>query len=112
MLARPIIAVCDADGDGVSDDQDLCPDSDLSATVRVGACDTGVSNLIDGEIVNDDGCSLADLIHEGLAEAASGAANHGQFVKAVAKFLKGLAKDGVISKDERGAITACVAALP
>ena len=67
--------VFDNDGDGVPNDEDLCPDSDTSATVVVNGCNSGVDNL-----VLPDGCTISDLI----AECAGSASNHGNFVSCVA----------------------------
>jgi hypothetical protein len=63
----------DGDGDGVPDAQDLCPNSDLRLTVWIGGCDSGVSNDIDGALVDADGCSLADYLAHQLTIAATGA---------------------------------------
>ena len=47
----------DSDGDGVPDDEDDCPDSDLGTTIVIDGCDTGVENQL-----LEDGCTMADLI--------------------------------------------------
>ena len=99
----------DGDGDGVPDAEDDCPDSDLRESVWVGDCDTGVPNLIDGAIVNADGCSLADLIHHQLEEAAANADNHGRLVSAMTRSLHTLVADGLIARNQVGAIMRCVA---
>lgn len=52
-------AVLDSDGDGIPDDEDACSDSDLSATVVIDSCDSGVENQL-----FDDGCTISDLIEE------------------------------------------------
>ncbi len=90
----------DLDGDGIADDDDACPASDLRATVVIDGCDLGVANAVDG-----DGCSIADLV----AEVAAGAANRGEFVSGVAHLLNDLKKDGVISGRDKGAIQRCAA---
>jgi hypothetical protein len=90
----------DSDGDGVPDDEDCQPDSDLSMTVVIGDCDSGVVNLL-----FDDGCTISDLI----AECADDAGNHGQFVSCVAHLTNDLKKDGFISGREKGAIQRCAA---
>jgi hypothetical protein len=88
----------DADLDGVADDSDDCPDSDLSATVVVGTCDSGVPNT-----VLPSGCSISDLV----SQCAAGAGNHGHFVSCVAHTLNDLKKAGVISGAQKGAIQSC-----
>lgn len=90
----------DDDGDGVLDDEDAFPTSDLSATVAVGGCDSGVANQ-----VLASGASFTDLI----GAAAEAARNHGQFVKAVTKLADGWKKDGLISGRDHGRITSCAA---
>jgi len=90
----------DSDGDGVPDDEDCQPDSDLSMIVIIGDCDSGVANPL-----FDDGCTISDLI----AECAVDANNHGQFVSCVAHLTNDLKKDGFISGQEKGAIQSCAA---
>lgn len=65
----------DADGDGIADDSDRCPDSIVTPSVIVGTCDSNAPNDVDA-----DGCTLADKVQACLA----GARNHGQFVSCVA----------------------------
>lgn len=98
----------DSDGDGVPDNVDQCIFSDLRPTVMIGNCDSGVVNEINGSLVNAEGCSLADLIHAELAKAATGARNHGQYVKTMAAYLNGLLKQGVIDSSDKGALMSCV----
>lgn len=90
----------DSDGDGVNDDEDAFDNSDTGATVVIGSCNSGVANRHLG-----DGTWFADLI--GAAKAA--AANHGEFVRAVAKLADGWKKSGLITGREQGAITSCAA---
>ena len=51
----------DDDGDGVSNNEDLCPASDLSPTVVILGCDTGVDN-----VVSSYGCTISELIADCL----------------------------------------------
>jgi len=90
----------DADGDGIPDDQDNCPLSDLEATIIIDGCNSGVANTL-----FDDGCTMSDLI----AECAEGVKNHGQFVSCVAHLTNGWKKDKLISGKEKGAIQSCAA---
>ena len=92
--------VIDTDGDGIPDDDDACPNSDLSATVVIDGCDSGVDNSL-----GVDGCNITDLI----AECADGVSNHGQFVRCVSHLTNDLKKAGVISGAEKGAIVSCAA---
>ncbi len=57
----------DFDGDFLPDNLDECAGSDLSPTVVIGSCDSGVPNAL---LLN--GCSISDLI----AECAAGASKH------------------------------------
>ena len=90
----------DADGDGICGDADACPGSDISDTVVIDGCDSGVANLL-----FDDGCTMADLI----AECAANASNHGGFVSCVAQLTNGWKQEGLISGQEKGAIQSCAA---
>lgn len=49
-------AVLDSDGDGIPDDEEACSDSDLSATVVIDSCDSGVENQL-----FDDGYTILAL---------------------------------------------------
>jgi hypothetical protein len=94
--------VCDDDDDNdqVLDDFDSCPTSDLSPTVVIDGCDSGVSNLS-----VTDGCNISDEI----AKIAAGAGNHGQFVSKVAILTNQLKKAGLISGKQKGAVMSCAA---
>ena len=85
---------------GTPDDEDGCPNSDLSATVVVDGCDSGVDNSL-----LSDGCTISDLI----GQCADGANNHGQFVSCVGQLLNQLKADGVITGQEKGQIQSCAA---
>jgi hypothetical protein len=93
-------APCDSDGDGIIDDLDACPHSDLSATVVIGGCDSGVPNTLFA-----NGCTISDLI----AHCAVGAANHGQFVSCVADLTNSLKSSGAITNKQKGALQSCAA---
>jgi hypothetical protein len=92
--------VCDSDGDGVVDNDDECPGSDVNPTIHIDGCDTNVANL-----VFYNGCTMADLI----AYCASGAANHGAFVRCVVRLAKDWRRAGLISAAEYGSIVSCAA---
>jgi hypothetical protein len=90
----------DQDGDGVPDDGDECPNSDLSPTVVIDTCDSGVPNT-----VFLSGCTISDLI----AKCAEGASKHGQFVSCVSHLTNDLKKAGIITGQQKGAIQSCAA---
>ena len=99
IFAR-LFATPDSDGDGIPDDEDECPDSNLEATVIVDGCDSGVDNVL-----FDNGCTITDLVYG----CADGASNHGQFVSCVAALTNELKRDGVISGRDKGRIQSCAA---
>ncbi len=90
----------DSDNDGIPDDEDACPNSDLSETIVIDGCDSGVGNLL-----FEDGCTMADLI----AVCAEGAVNHGQFVSCVALLTIEWKRAGLITGQEEGRIESCAA---
>lgn len=90
----------DNDGDGVNNDEDAYPNSNMNATVGLGACATTVANQ-----VLPNGATFNDL----LATAAAGAANHGKLVSAVTQLSNGWKNAGLISGRDHGAITSCTA---
>ncbi len=92
--------VLDADGDGVPDGIDACPDSVLTPTVIIDSCDSGVPN----EVLNT-GCSYSDLI----GQLAQDAKNHGQFVSGVSSFTNELMESGAISPAQKDATQSCAA---
>jgi hypothetical protein len=98
VTAAPLII--DSDGDGIADDQDPCPQSDLSATVVIAGQDTGVPNNFVAP-----GCTIADEI----SDCAATAGNHGQFVSGVAHLANALANGGGISKSDKGALQSAAA---
>jgi hypothetical protein len=90
----------DADVDGVPDASDCEPHSDLSASVVIGGCNSGVPNTF-----FLSGCTIKDLINH----IAAGATNHGAFVSGVAQLTNALKKDGIITGAQKGAIQSCAA---
>ena len=92
--------VVDTDGDGVADDEDINPYSDLNATVVFEDCDSGVANtLLEG------GCTIADLVHA----CADDSVNHGSYASCVAAVTNDLKREGVISGSGKGMIQSCAA---
>ena len=58
-LTSLFISGADTDGDGIPDADDECPNSDLSATVVIDGCNSGVPNTL-----FSSGCTVSDLIAE------------------------------------------------
>jgi hypothetical protein len=90
----------DNDGDGVNNDDDAYPDSNMNPTVGLGACVTTVANQ-----VLPNGATFNDL----LAATAADATSHGALVHAVTQLSNGWKHAGLISGRDHGAITSCVA---
>ena len=90
----------DADGDGVADREDSCPESDPMATVMIGSCDSETPNR-----TGVDGCSYVDQIEA----IAYGAKNHGKFVSEVGKLMTDAMRAGEINGRQRGAVVSCAA---
>ena len=90
----------DADGDGVVDDEDCNPNSNLAATIVIGGFDSGVSNKLFA-----NGCTMSDVI----ANIAAGAGNHGQFESSIAALTNGWVSEGLITGKEKGAIQSSAA---
>lgn len=98
--------VGDADCDGLPDDLDACPNSNLGATVAFppfgaggGAlCDTGVPNYM-----LFDGCTILDLVERCRADAA----NRGDFASCVARVCAELRTGGAITGRESSRIVRC-----
>ena len=88
----------DTDGDGVPDEDDACPNSNLDPTVVIDSCDSEVSNTLLA-----DGCTISDEI-EGCAVNAE---RHGSFRRCVSKLCDGLQKDGVLTGPEKDQILSC-----
>jgi len=98
VILTPILE--DTDGDGIPDDQDACPFSDLSETVVIDGWDSGVDNVL-----LEDGCTISDLI----SQCADDADNHGEFVSSVSHTTNPLKKKKIISGKEKGMIQKCAA---
>jgi len=97
--------ISDSDGDGIPDDVDACPNSNLSSTVIIDGWDTGVGNVL-----LEGGCTISDLI----SKCAEEADNHDEFVSSVSHTTNSLTKDGIISGKDKGMIQqgAAKAAIP
>ncbi|HEY0155881.1 MAG TPA: PA domain-containing protein [Thermoanaerobaculia bacterium] len=90
--------VCDADddNDGVADGSDANPNSNMQPTVTVGACNSGVAN-----VVFPNGLTMMDRI------AAITASNRGQFESALSVITNEAKALGLITGAQKGAIHSC-----
>jgi hypothetical protein len=105
MVAMAFSVLCGVTHAGINDgmvpdDEDRCPESNLSETIVIDGCDSGVENTFFG-----DGCTMSDLIEE----LADNAENHGQFVSSVSHLTNGWKKEKLIRGKEKGAIMKCAA---
>lgn len=92
--------LADDDGDTLPNIEDFCPVSNADATVRIGLCDSGVSN---DQIVL--GCNLGDLID--LCGQLSG--TPGDFVQCVLQLSNDLREEGVLDFYSRARLLSCAA---
>jgi hypothetical protein len=94
----PFDPLNDADNDDVCGDIDECADSDLSETVVINSCNSGVENTL---MVS--GCTISDLV----SNCAIGAEKHGEFRRCVSVVGDSLKKDGIITSPEKDLILSC-----
>jgi len=90
----------DADGDGILNTQDACPNSELSDTVGLAECESEISNPL-----FPSGCSLTDL----LLECVLGARRHRQFVQCVNQLTNTMQRLNMLTDPQRDALQACAA---
>jgi uncharacterized repeat protein (TIGR03803 family) len=84
--ARLELLIVDSDGDGVPDDEDLCPDTEP------------------GAVVDSHGCSIDQLAPCAGPPTGGSWKNHGQYVNAVMKAAKAFYAASLITKSEKQAI--------
>ena len=89
----------DTDGDGITDDVDACPASDLSSDVILGACNCDVDNILMA-----DGCTVADLTQP---VALTGSTNVRALLSDVQRVGMGLKRDGVLDLQDVRSLTSC-----
>jgi hypothetical protein len=94
--------VPDADGDGIPDDIDAVPDSNLDPTVTFLGVDSGVTNTLD-----TSGMSLADRF-VALGTPAD-YDSPGRYQSAAARLASELADQGIITPGEAGKLTSAAA---
>jgi hypothetical protein len=97
-LMRDVGWFPDGDLDNVDDGVDACLGSDLSPTVVIDGCDSGVNNHF-----FPNGCTISDQVQN----CADGASNHGAFVSCVAHLGNSLKKQGIISGSDKGKLQSC-----
>lgn len=94
-------APLDSDNDGVPNNEDECPNSDLSTTVTIDGCNSGVTNSL--SVLGKTGCTISDLI----GQCTIGAKNHGKFVSCISNLTNALKTAGIITGTQKGAIQSC-----
>jgi hypothetical protein len=94
----------DSDGDGILDEEDPFPNSDLGPTVILLGEDSGVPNVFIGT-----GTTLADAVQSMEQAAAAEAKNHGDYVQTLAKAMKLLERDGWIDGRQRAKLLRVIA---
>jgi len=99
-LLRDIGWFADKDLDGLADERDACPTSNLAPTIVVGGINTGVANAM-----FTNGCTVNDTI----AQIAAGAKTHGGFVSGLAHLLDSLVAQGTITDAEKDRIQSAAA---
>lgn len=90
--------VADDDQDGVPNDEDECPDSDLSATVVIDGCNSGAENDL-----FTDGCTISDLVTNCLEDSSTRI----RALLCTTRLTKDLRHDGALSVREAIGILAC-----
>jgi hypothetical protein len=103
----PPTPVVDADADGVPDEDDQCPTSDLSSTLVINGTDTGIQN----SGANPAGCTFADLVVEMVETCLADAKNHGKFVRCVSHETNLLKRAKTITGKQKGKIQSIVAKM-
>jgi len=98
MTLNAIEVACDPndlDGDGITNSQDTCLDSDLLPTVVVADCDSGVTNTL-----FPSGCTIADRV--------TGCPAGNKQRACVTKLTGQMAALKILTTQQQGAITGCV----
>ncbi len=94
----------DADGDGVSDDNDSCPVTTTAATVSILGVDSGVANFVFAET----GCSVGDTVELVVSDCLD-SAGATQFASCTTRGFNNLKDSGVITGREKGALQSAAA---
>ena len=88
----------DSDGDGISDNQDNCPNSQATATLVINGCDSGAPNLHLG-----DGCFLSDEVQT----IAASRPPRWRFVSMLRTRINHYRGQGLLTQAEVDAIVQC-----
>jgi len=90
-VTSAVLVEVDSDGDGVPDDEDLCPDTPA------------------GAIVDAQGCSIVQLTPCAGPRSGGDWENHGRYVSAVAEAADAFLAAGLITEEQKEAIIAAAA---
>ena len=99
-LFRDIGWFADADLDGIADQTDCNPQSDLTATIVVGGIKTNVPNTL-----FSSGCTISDLI----AQIKATSNGQGQYISGVAALMNSLVSSGLITQAQMDIVMDAVA---
>jgi hypothetical protein len=99
-LAIRTVHGSDSDGEGIPDDVDTCPHSDLAPTVVIGTCDSGMVNHLQA-----DGYTITDRVDTCALESS----HHGDFVSCIARMASDVTEVGVVRGAPRDRIQRCAA---
>src|SRR6266498_255269 len=98
----------DCDGDGVFDD--ACPYTVLGEDLVVGTCTIPGLDFIYPEGSGPAaGCSLTELLDNGIDNCAAGAKNHGKYVSCVSHLTNFYKKQKLLTGAQKGLIQSCAA---
>jgi len=89
---------CDSDDDGVNDDVDPFPNSDMQANIVIDGCNSGITNAYLG-----NGTYMMDKV----LECKDNAANHDEFVSCLAGLTNTWKSAGLITGAQKGSIQSC-----
>jgi hypothetical protein len=95
--------VVDTDGDGVPDDMDNCPNSDVRPKVDVNGAQAGSTTI--NNTVGDEGCTTQDLVNK----CAANAKNHGGYVSCITQLANELRSAGLITNAQKSEMTSAAA---
>ena len=94
-----VAAATDSDGDGITDDIDVCPNSNLLPTITLKGCDAGVENQL-----LENGCTMADHIIDCYVNSKS----YGDFVSCSEHFINDWRGAGLITSAEQRDLKTCM----
>jgi hypothetical protein len=98
----------DCDGDGVF--VDACPYTMPAEDLVVGACTiSGLDSIFPEGSGPNAGCSLTELLDDGLDNCEAIAKNHGKYVSCVAHLTNSYKKAKLLTGAEKGQIQSCAA---